>query len=60
MMKCDEKLEINRFVKKTRRKIYEIKNPRIWIKIRGEINKGSRWKFPNERITKTKIEIEID
>ena len=60
MMKCGEKIEINRFLKKTRRKIYGIKNHRIWIKIRGEINEESRWKFPNERITKTKIEIEID
>ena len=38
--------------RKNQRQIHVIKNYRIWIKIRGEINEWSRYKFSKEKIVK--------
>ena len=46
-------MKINRLRKRTKRRIYRIKNHSIWIKIHGEIEKRIREKFLNAKREKS-------
>ena len=48
------------FIKITRRKIHIIKNHKIWIKIRGEINKKKLDRKSDREESETKIQNKID
>ena len=53
-------MDFDRFEKITRNGIHEIKNHRIFLKIRGEIDERIRDKFSNAKSEKSKIKNEID